>query len=106
MYTILATCGYLPETMRELRRHWNVVDVVDQNEALDWLRTCKELPSAVVMGYVTPHIGQRGSSISNDGQMSADVLLPAIHQIDPDLPVIISAMYAPSKKESTRMPTR
>lgn len=96
MHTILATSGYLPETMRELRRHWNVVDIEDQNEALVWLRSCTELPFAVTLGYVKSPTEPQRPWRPGDEPMPANAFLPAIHQMDPDLPAVISARESQS----------
>ncbi len=96
MHTILATSGYLPATMRELKRHWNVVDLYDQSEAVEWLRNCTELPLAVAMGNVKPRADLLRPWHPGDSQMPASLLLPAIHHIDPDLPAVISAAESQS----------
>jgi DNA-binding NtrC family response regulator len=96
METILASSGYLPETLRALKRHWNVVDIHDQSEALDWLRGCTELPCAVAIGWVKLHEARHGAWRPGAGQMPASVMLPEVHRIDPELPAIISAAESQS----------
>lgn len=84
METILASSGYLPETMRELNRRWHVVDIPDQQEALAWLEECAELPAALAIGHVGPGRSSKARAVP------ARVMLEAAHRIDPQLPVVIS----------------
>ncbi len=91
--TVLVGSGILPDTLAELRRHWNVVHIFDPQEAIEYLRTASALPAAIVVGMV-PAPGAEGSTIRlSDGVvvMSAHVALRHILDMDADLPVIISA---------------
>ena len=91
--TVLVGSGILPDTLAELRRHWNVVHIFDPQEAIEYLRTASALPAAIVVGMV-PAPGAEGLTIRlSDGVvvMSAHVALRHILDMDADLPVIISA---------------
>lgn len=87
METILVSSGYPEATLEVLRQRWHVVDICDAQEALAYLQQCDRLPEAVAIGYVpdgpTPP-GYYGAG------MPATQMLPRIHELDPDLPVVIS----------------
>lgn len=80
--TILFSSGLMAEALAELKRHWHVVDIVSQHEALAYLRNCQTLPLAVAVGYASPQAAKT--------DLSAQQMLREIHKLDANLPVIIS----------------
>ncbi len=94
METVLLTSGYHPMVLEEARRLWNVVDIAKQREALEYLRSCHELPAAACVGNIyTDDI-----PLSKRTDLDAWTMMSEIHKIDPDMPVIIS-----TKSNSPRM---
>ena len=92
MDTILVTSGHSQAVLEALQEHWHVVDIPNQNEGLDYLLHCSQLPVAVVVGYVPPHakIPPAAWDEVELEVVPAHKILPQILQIDSDLPVIIS----------------
>jgi DNA-binding NtrC family response regulator len=83
MDRILATSGYPDQTLAELRRHWDVIDIRSQRAALEYLQSVPDLPTAAAIGLAQP-------DAEMDGEPSARVMIQEILRIDPTLPVIIS----------------
>lgn len=93
MDTILITSGFSSSTVQVLGKHWNVVDIPNQNEALAYLLRSSQLPLAVVVGNVPPvqtAPPEVWDSLPSDASLPAHKILERILQIDSDLPVIIS----------------
>lgn len=92
--TILLTSGFRPETVSLLKPRWDIAYYHPHMEALEYIESCDALPLAVVIGYVkrTP-FGERPDWSDDDPELPAHVMLRKIQDIDPDLPVIVSASY-------------
>ena len=89
--TILISSGFFQDTLAELQRHWNVVDICDPQEALAFLRTASPAPVAVTIGFVqSPKVDGTVDDAPVEGYMPAHVTLRKILELDADLPVIIS----------------
>jgi DNA-binding NtrC family response regulator len=84
--TVVMSSGYLPPSMAAVRQHFEVVDIVQQRQALAYLRQCDPLPAAVCIGYVTLHPSR--------DDLSAETMLQEILKLDPALPVVISTGQA------------
>ena len=80
MDTILMTSGFLSPVLSVVRRHWCVVDIECQREALAHLRSMPEPPHAVCIG--------RTVDIGDD--LDAWEMLSAVRAEVPDVPVLIS----------------
>lgn len=89
METILLSSGYQEQTLTTLHKRWNALDIPQHTEALDYLRNCRKLPEAVVIGYV-PRVDDNEGTFE-DGGLPAPAMLNQVLEIDPDLPVIVSA---------------
>src|SRR5690554_1588552 len=89
---ILMASGFLPEIVSLARTHWDVKYIHAHKEAWEYLRSCDSLPLAIVIGYVTrTPPGQRPTWPEDDEQLPAHVMLRRIHDLDSDMPVIVSA---------------
>ncbi len=89
---ILMASGFLPEIVSQARTHWDVKYIHAHKEAWEYLRSCDSLPLAIVIGYVTrTPPGQRPTWPEDDEQLPAHVMLRRIHDLDSDMPVIVSA---------------
>lgn len=80
METILMCSGFAPRVLESLRKRWDIIDIPEQGEAIDALRSERMELDAVVIGKVNV----------SDTDMSASATLEEILKIDPNLPVIIS----------------
>jgi len=94
MDTIVVSSGYPVATLEAMRRHWHVVDIKEPGDTLEHLRRCARLPLAVVIGFAAP---PPEDTDARPPRYPAQVLLPQILELDPDLPVVIStAQRAPA----------
>lgn len=91
MQTVLLSSGYHPETLARLRERWNVVDIPEPGEALEYLERCREYPLAVAIGFVQRVDGQ--DAVLHE-TLPAPVMLSKILELDSDLPVVVSASEA------------
>lgn len=89
METVLLSSGCPEQTLATLHKRWNALDIPLHSEALDYLRNCRKLPEAVVIGYV-PKMDDNEDAFE-DGGLPAPAMLNQVLEIDPDLPVIVSA---------------
>jgi DNA-binding NtrC family response regulator len=81
MDSVLITSGYPSATVSELKRHWKIIDIRNQSQALQRLPELKETISAAVIG---------NASYENKPVVGANEMLEALLARDPDLPIIIS----------------
>lgn len=90
--TILASSGFRPETLAELRRHWHVLDIPDPREAMTYLQTASPMPAAVVIGYaqLPRSDGSLPESVDGSGPLPAHLMLRRVLEVDGDMPVIVS----------------
>ena len=93
MHSILLSSGFTDETINELRQHWHVIEIPSQREAMEYLETCSELPSALCIGNVATIKDGSGADWAFDDhghELPGHQMLRQIQRVDPDLPVIIS----------------
>lgn len=90
--TILASSGFSPETLAELRRHWNVLDIADPREAVAHLQTTASTPAVVVIGYaqLPRSDGSLPETVDANKPLPAHMMLRQILKLDGDMPVIVS----------------
>jgi DNA-binding NtrC family response regulator len=79
--TVLLTSGYPESVVDEARKHWHVIDIASQREAIEHLRGMAELPAAVCIGY---------ANSQDEQDLSAETALSQIQKLDPQVPVVIS----------------
>jgi two-component system, NtrC family, response regulator len=82
MIRILLTSGYPETVLQAVRRKWKVINIPDQQEALAFLKSSRELPEAASIGGVSNRQGP--------DPFGARWMLQEIHKMDPAMPVIIS----------------
>ena len=82
MDSILMSSGYPESVVAEARRHWRVTQIANQHEALAHLRSCRQMPAAISIGYATTRYAPH--------ELLARDMLAEIHKLDPTVPVVIS----------------
>ena len=82
MDSILMSSGYSASVVAEAERHWHVTQIVSQHEAMGYLRSCRQMPAAICIGYAS----LEGAA----HELHARDMLAEIHKLDPSVPVIIS----------------
>lgn len=80
--TILMCSGYPDYTLAELRKHYEIIDIHRQREAMAMLQGGEITPAVVCIGLVAPPAGY--------GDLTAGTMLPEILKLDPTMPVVIS----------------
>jgi len=80
--SILISSGYPQHTLNALRKHFNVIDIVSQRQALAYMRAATDKPVAMSIGYA--------SELPSRTDLNAREMLQEILKFDPDMPVIIS----------------
>lgn len=80
MDMVLLSSGFISPALEAVRRHWRVIDIESQREALAYLRGMAELPLAVCIG--------RTLDIGDD--LDAWQMLAAVQSEAPGVPVLIS----------------
>ncbi len=88
METILLSSGYRRQTLAHFRERWNVVDIPDPDEALEYLERCRDYPLAVAIGFVQ-QVDDQAPALHET--LPAPVMLSKILELDSDLPVVVSA---------------
>jgi DNA-binding NtrC family response regulator len=81
METILLSSGYLESVLAVVREKWQVIDIPNQREALEYFRANRDVPAVACIG----------NTLCCEGDLDAWTLMKEMHKIDPDMPVIISA---------------
>jgi len=84
---VLLTSGFVDPALEAVRRHWRVIDIESQREALAYLRGMADLPMAVCIG--------RTLDIGDD--LDAWQMLAAVRAEAPGVPVLISTRQASPK---------
>lgn len=82
MDSILMSSGYPASVVAEAERHWHVTHITNQREALAHLRSGRDMPAAIAIGYATTRYAPH--------ELLARDMLAEIHKLDPTVPVIIS----------------
>ncbi len=82
MDTIVVSSGYPPPTLAAMNAAFHVIDIRRQDDALAYLRETTTLPLAVCVGYARLPSGAV--------DLTAGQMIDGIHQLDPELPVVIS----------------
>ena len=82
MDSVLMSSGYPASVVAEAERRWHVTHIVNQHEAMAYLRSCCQMPAAIAIGCATREVAGR--------DLLAGEMLAEIHKLDPTVPVIIS----------------
>ena len=82
MDSVLMSSGYPASVLAEARRHWSVTQIPNQHEALAHLRSRRQMPAAICIGYATTRYAPH--------ELLARDMLAEIHKLDPTTPVVIS----------------
>ncbi len=96
MQEVLLSSGFKDITLKNVALNWRIIDIMDARQAVDYLKTCKKLPAAVVLGNVQRPGPDGKLHWKTPFEDSPDEIFPAhaalheVHKIDPELPVIIS----------------
>ena len=79
---VLMSSGYPASVVAEVQRRWHVTQIISQHEAMAYLRSCQQMPAAIVIGYAS----LEGAA----HELHAGDMLTEIHKLDPTVPVVIS----------------